>query len=389
MRFSLSTLLLAVVPKVLGDKHYFFSGFFAGNVIAGVEFDDSTNDLTLVNNITVNASEGSKWIAIDERKKNVYVATTGQIQSYAIKPDRSLTSTSNITLSSSCQNANYIATTNASPYTVFGVAYSTGCAAQALAVDSTGALTAATANLTYNSTSGVHGLDISPDAAFVYSADDMGNAVWAHSYDRETKTAQTLQYLAAPEGANPRHLAVHPNGGWVYVIYEEANSLAVYKRDNKTGLLTDEKTTYSLLPAGFTNTSSYWADEVKFSIPTSHYSNTTTTSFLANFTAPAQPRYLVTGTRSRSSNATGYVSAFALDASTGAITSQLFLLPTTASGGSANAVSPALFGEEYFAITDSGANFVEVWKIEREGTGASAVARLGFESGPANVVWMD
>jgi hypothetical protein len=32
---------------------------------------------------------------------------------------------------------------------------------------------------------------------------------------------------------------------------------------------------------------------------------------------------------------------------------------------------------------------VEVWKIEREGKGASAVARLGFESGPANVVWMD
>lgn len=78
----------------------------------------------------------------------------------------------------------------------------------------------------------------------------MGNAVWAHSYDRETKTAQTLQYLAAPEGANPRHLAVHPNGGWVYVIYEEANSLAVYKRDDKTGLLMDEKTAYSLLPAG-------------------------------------------------------------------------------------------------------------------------------------------
>ena len=78
----------------------------------------------------------------------------------------------------------------------------------------------------------------------------MGNAVWAHSYDRETKTSQTLQYLAAPEGANPRHLAVHPNGDWVYVIYEEANSLAVYKRDNKTGLLTDGKTTYSLLPAG-------------------------------------------------------------------------------------------------------------------------------------------
>lgn len=139
---------------------------------------------------------------------------------------------------------------------------------------------------------------------------------------------------------------------------------------------------------GFTNTSSYWADEVKFSLPTSN-STTTTSSSLTNSNAHAQPKYLVTGTRSRSTNSTGYVSAFALDASTGAITSQLFLLPTTASGGSANAVSPAPFGEEYFAITDSGANFVEVWKIDSEGTGAIAVAHLGLGSGPANVVWMD
>ncbi|KAH8637832.1 hypothetical protein IG631_05602 [Alternaria alternata] len=389
MRFSLSTLLLAVVPKVFGDKHYFFSGFFTGNMIAGVEFDDSTNDLTLVNNITVNASEGSKWIAIDVRaqlfspKPSTSLTPTGTQKECLRRNDRP-----NPKLRHKIKPQPHIQQQH-NPLLLL-----TGCAAQALAVDSTGALTAATANLTYNSTSGVHGLDISPDAAFVYSADDMGNAVWAHSYDRETKTAQTLQYLAAPEGANPRHLAVHPNGAWVYVIYEEANSLAVYKRDNKTGLLTDEKTTYSLLPAvthrypGFTNTSSYWADEVKFSLPTSNSTNTTTSS-LTNFITSAQPKYLITGTRSRSTNATGYVSAFALDASTGAITSQLFLLPTTASGGSANAVSPALFGEEYFAITDSGANFVEVWKIEREGMGASAVARLGFESGPANVVWMD
>lgn len=67
MRFSSSTLLLATVSKALGDKHYFFTGFFAGSVIAGVEFDDLTNDLTLVNNITVKASGGSKWIAIDVR----------------------------------------------------------------------------------------------------------------------------------------------------------------------------------------------------------------------------------------------------------------------------------------------------------------------------------
>ncbi|KAJ4352405.1 uncharacterized protein N0V89_007753 [Didymosphaeria variabile] len=374
---SLSSLsLLAAVPSVLGDKHYFFSGFFAGSTIAGIEFDDSANSLTLVNNITAQSSDGSKWIAIDERKENVYVATTGEIQSYAVTANKSLEYKSNITLSSSCQNANFIAAANTAPYTVFGVAYSTGCAAQAITVDDTGSLQNAVANLTYNTTAGVHGLDLSPDAAFIYSADDMGNAVWVHSYNSTTQAAAELQYLAAPEGANPRHLAVHPNGKWVYVIYEEANSLAVYARDTETGLLTDKNTTYSLLPAGFTNTSSYWADEVKFSLP----------AFNASATSP---KYLITGTRSRTTSLQGYVSAFALDATTGGVTEQLFLLPTTSSGGSANAVAPAPFSEEYFAITDSGSNFVEVWKMDDEGMSAASVAHLGLGAGPANVVWVN
>lgn len=99
------------------------------------------------------------------------------------------------------------------------------------------------------------------------------------------------------------------------------------------------------------------------------------------------PKYLITGTRSRSTNATGYISAFALDASTGAISEQLFLVPSTASGGAANAVSPAPFSEQYFAITDSGSNFIEVWKIADDGTEAEAVAHLDLDVGPANVVW--
>lgn len=167
----------------------------------------------------------------------------------------------------------------------------------------------------------------------------------------------------------------------------------MFSRDDSTGLLTDTNTTYNLLPtgtyrpkkaisplmlcfSGYTNTSSYWADEVKFSIPTS---NTSATS----------PKYLITGTRSRSTSTTGYISAFALEATTGAITEQLFVTPSTGSGGSANAVSPAPFGEDYFAITDSGSNFVEMWKISEDGKSAVAVAHLGLGAAPANVVWVD
>lgn len=137
------------------------------------------------------------------------------------------------------------------------------------------------------------------------------------------------------------------------------------------------KSPADLTQKGYTNTSSYWADEVLFSIPS------------GNASAAAAPKYLLAATRSRTVGVPGYVSAFALDAASGAVTEQLFLLPTTNSGGSANAVSPAPFSEDYFAITDSGSNFLEVWKIDAAGASvtASAVAHLRLASGPANVVW--
>ncbi|KAF2177129.1 3-carboxy-cis,cis-mucoante lactonizing enzyme [Zopfia rhizophila CBS 207.26] len=374
MRLSSIFPLAIFAASVLGDTHYFFSGFFAGTTIVGIQFDDATSTLSLVQNIIMQASEGSKWIAIDEQRKNIYVGTTGYFQSYAITSNLSLTYQSNISLSSDCSNANFLIAATAPSYTVFGVQYSGGCSAQAISVDATGALQRTISNLTYDSSAGVHGLDLSPDNDFVYSADDMGNAVWVHLFESTSGTAEQVQYLAAPTGANPRHLAVHPNGQWVYVVYEELNQLAVYSRDNTTGKLTDTNTTYPLIPPTFTNTSSYWADEALFSIPGTNSST-------------GSPKYLITGTRSRSTNSTGYVSAFSLDSSTGAITEQLFLLPSTGSGGSANAVSPSPFSEEYFAITDSGSNFIERWRIDGDAATAWAVAHLDLENGPANVVW--
>lgn len=232
------------------------------------------------------------------------------------------------------------------------------------------------ANVTYDTRAGVHGTALSSDNKFIYSADDIGNAVWVHSYDNDTGVVEEVQYLAADSDSDPRHLAVHPDGNWVYAVYEAASSIAAYSRDTTTGELTFN-TTYSLLPSSFTNTSSYWAGEVLFSHPAS------------NSTSSKSPQYLLAATRSRTTSIPGYVSAFALDATTGAITEQLFLLPTTASGGSANAVSPAGFSEDYFAIADSGSDFIEMWKIEASGNGTTAgvVAHLDTASGPANVVW--
>lgn len=95
-------------------------------------------------------------------------------------------------------------------------------------------------------------------------------------------------------------------------------------------------------------------------------------------------------TRSRNTTIPGYVSAFSIDADTGAIISQLFLTGSTNSGGSANSVTSAPFAEEYFAITDSASN--QVWKITANGTTTGtgeAVAHLDLATGPSDVVWVD
>lgn len=142
------------------------------------------------------------------------------------------------------------------------------------------------------------------------------------------------------------------------------------KKKRKKEIHTRTQTPADAHNAGYTNSSSYWADEI-----------------LVSSTTTSSPKYLYAATRSRTTNVPGYVSAFALDADTGAITEQLFLLPTTNSGGSSNSVGPAGFSEEYFTMPDSGSNFIEVWKMTANASGADVVAHLDMATGPANAVW--
>lgn len=239
-----------------------------------------------------------------------------------------------------------------------------------MSVDAGGALAEAFANLTYDSAAGVHGLAMSPDSGFVYSADDDGSSVWVHAVNGTAGTATELQRL---DGAGARHLVAHPNGAWVYVVYESANEIGVYARDAATGELAAAGATYSLLPDGLAAnlSSSYWSSDVAVSNSTS-----------------AAPAYLYGLTRSRTTGVAGYVSAFALDGETGAVAGKLFTVAATEGGGTTNSVTPSKFSEEVFAITDEGSSFVEVWQMADNGSSASVLAHLDTAiSGPVNVVW--
>ena len=145
-------------------------------------------------------------------------------------------------------NANYVVSSTTKPFTVFGAPYSSGCPGQAITVTSSGTLKSIVANISYSTTSGVHGLALSSDNRFIYSGDDMGGAVWAHSYDATSNKVSKVQQLNVT--GNPRHLVVSPQGSYVYVMLETGNKVAVFTRDSRTGRIAATNTTFSTIPPG-------------------------------------------------------------------------------------------------------------------------------------------
>ncbi|KAJ5777258.1 hypothetical protein N7520_000504 [Penicillium odoratum] len=356
---------------VLGQIHHFYSGFFSGDSLYGIEFNEASSKLNVVYNGSLDLSS-SKWVATDKEKRNIYITDENTYQSYSIDKNYSLVYKGNVSISENCDNTNYIVSSTAKPYTVFGAPYSEGCPGQVIAVDASGTLESVKANITYSSDSGVHGLALSSDNRFIYSGDDMGSAVWTHSYDESTNTVSKLQRLNVTR--NPRHLVVSPQGSFVYVILEENNQLAVFNRDKFTGILSGRNKTYSLLPSSYSNRSLYWSDEVMFSVPQHN---------------DKYPKYLFASVRSKTSTDPGFVAAFSLDSTTGSIKDRPFLLPTTGPGGASNSITPATFSEDYFAIADAQDNFIEVWKLGDNATTAAVVAHLDVDDSPANLVWVD
>ncbi|CZR56947.1 related to carboxy-cis,cis-muconate cyclase [Phialocephala subalpina] len=370
MRASPSLALLAALSTVNADLHHLIVGTFGTENLYTLEFDDSALTLNLIGNLSV--PDASSWLALSHDKKNLYgtaySAASPAFVSYALGNATDITYSTTIQSGGNCTSSKaiFVMAATESPYAVYGSPFSgTADCGSVMSVDENGVLSELIQNYTYKSTSGVHGMALNAENSFLYSADDTGNTLWTHSVN---KTTGELTYVASLDGpvtgADPRHVAVHPEGQYLYVILEGANELAQYSIDQSTGIPSFDNVTFPLIPSGEAD-SDYWSDEVALS-----FSNT----------------YLWATSRSRSTNTTGYISAFSLS-STGNITSQLFLTPTTNSGGTANSVAPSTFSDKYVALTDSSLGFVEIWGFE--GTNASVVARVDIEDGGccANAVW--
>jgi carboxy-cis,cis-muconate cyclase len=306
-------------------------------------------------------------------KKNLYgtsFTTAAAFVSYTLGSATDIIYNTTIEMVGNCSSSKaiFVVAETESPYAVYGTPFGgTADCGAVMSVDENGVLSELIQNYTYATASGVHGMALNKANTFLYSADDSANTLWTHSVDSTTGELTYVASIAGPvTGADPRHVAVHPDGQYLYVILEGANELAQYTIDQSTGIPSFENVTYPLIPSGSTS-SSYWSDEVALS-----FSN----------------NYLWATSRARSTNETGYISAFTL-ATNGSITEQLFLNATSSSGGTANSVSPSGFSDQFVALTDSATGFVEIWQLGSEGGSANVIARVDIVDGGccANAVW--
>lgn len=98
-----------------------------------------------------------------------------------------------------------------------------------------------------------HAIYLSPDERFVLAADLGLDKVLVYRFDPAAGMLTPNDPPAAelPAGAGPRHLAWHPNGRWVYVINEMANTVTAFEYDAERGALTGLQTVETL-PEGAT-----------------------------------------------------------------------------------------------------------------------------------------
>lgn len=209
-----------------------------------------------------------------------------------------------------------------------------------------------------------------PSELHLYSADMWSNKLWCHAKDPHTGLVRTVGNLDAPNPHDqPRWLAMHPSGNYLYALMEHGNTLAQYLIDPSSHMPVYTYVSFPLVPEFLVQRQPkmYRADVCVLS---------------------SSGRYLFATSRSNKAGIPGYVSVFLL-AESGNIERQLCLQPTSSSGGHSNAVSPCTWSDEWLALTDDEVGFLEVYRWD--GNWLARVARCevkepGFGM---NAIWYD
>ncbi|KAK1831958.1 Lactonase, 7-bladed beta-propeller-domain-containing protein [Podospora conica] len=377
------------ISIALAAKHQLFVGnLYWPPTLHAVEFDDVTHEFRKLASQPVAAPHS--WLALSHDKKSLYGTSINatSISSYRVTSPSTVELVRTINATGNCFNTTsaFIQGTVVPPYTVISASWPgplwpapRGCG-MSFAIDAEdSSLTEVLDTWAYTNNSSPHGIDIREveGNTVVYATDLSADGVWAHSIDKPTGRAATLFHEQTEAKSHPRHLRIHPGGKYLYVLLESANAIIEYRVNEKTGVIVNQTSRWSLLPEERRDENKdYWSAEVMLS---------------------KSSRYLWATARAQSNTTfVGYINAFLLD-NEGRIAKTMFRVPTTTGGGTANAISPAEFSDEYAVMTNLPRGYVEMFKMEGpkqgkhglEYTTARPVGKVDINDGGccANAVW--
>ena len=97
-----------------------------------------------------------------------------------------------------------------------------------------------------------HSATLSADSKHVYVADLGNDRVYMYDLAKGKPEANSVPFVTVNKGSGPRHMAMHPNGRFAYLVQELTSSMAVFSRNPKTGVLALTQENIATLPADFT-----------------------------------------------------------------------------------------------------------------------------------------
>ncbi|CAJ2510259.1 Uu.00g061590.m01.CDS01 [Anthostomella pinea] len=364
----LAMIVFAVLSQAA--KHRLIVGTFSTEFLYTLEYDDQDQSLVLVATNPVPAA--SQWIALNHDKTKLYGtdwnAAEPSFMSYDIQDPLNIKHEATIVGGRYCSGSKsiFVAAYPKAPYTVYSNNYyGDAKCSSVMSVHDNGTLKEIIQDYTYAPGSAVHGLAFSSGGGYLFSADTIGNKIWTHQIDATTGQLTYASNITGPSaGSDPRHIIAHGGDKFLYTVLEGSSEVAQYVM-NRDGQLFYHDTKYPLIRES-ENPADFWADEISMSV---------------------NSKYLWATNRARDNTKKGYISVLELDEAEGAIAGQNFLLPTSTSGGFANAVAASPFDESLAALTDNSTGFVEIWNVN-----GYPIAHLNIEDGGgccANAVWLD
>lgn len=398
MKQEITAIVGVLVTIVTAKIHHLFVGNLAQpSAIYALSFDTETFDLKVTKNITATGSH--HWITFSNQKTSLYGTSffTPEISSYSVlKNGTDLRLDKVLQTTKRCgdnDRSAHIVTLQREPQTVYMASWPgrPGCGT-VLSTLPNGTLSSVVQSFDYSSAAGIHGLALHPSDSYMYAADTTGDTLWTHVLSNNGTVSKTQRTNVSSIGKGPRHVATHPNGLWLYTLFEGSNTISAFPIDTQTGYLGSPSHRYSLLPGASYKSpinstpphdDKYWSAEITIS--------------------PSNKILWATARAKGNTTDFGYISAFSLD-SKGTIIDRLFIVPTTSTGGIANSVSVAPDTDEFVAMTDLkntgrdeggwGNGYVQIWQVKGlDGSAptAKAVAQADIKDGGccANVIWYD